>query len=138
MLPVRIVFFLVVNAFNDVLPVKATAMQGLLSLTGLVILFSFFRKKQALFSQETKIGRTMQYVGRRTLDIYLIHFFLLPRSLSIFTLFKDHPMPVIELLASSLIAILIIAVALIISNIIRLSPWLAHWLFGAKTSNQGL
>ncbi len=137
-LPICIVFFLVVNAFNDVLPVKATVMQGLLSLTGLIVLFSFFRKKQALFSQETKIGRTMQYVGRRTLDIYLIHFFLLPRSLSIFTLFKDHPMPVIELLASSIIAILIIAVALIISNIIRLSPWLAHWLFGAKTSNQGL
>ena len=132
LLPICIVFYLIVNAFGDVLPVKVTTMQGLLSLTGLVIVFSFFRNRQEWFSQETRLGRTMQFVGRRTLDIYLIHFFLLPRGLSAFTFFKDHPMPVIEFFASSAIAVLIIAVALLVSNIIRLSPWLAHWLFGAR------
>ena len=77
----------------------------------------------------------MQYVGRRTLDIYLIHFFLLPRALSEFTLFKDYPMPILEFAASALIAIIIIALCLLISNVIRLSPTLAHFLFGAKTEN---
>ena len=132
-LAVCIVFFILVNAFRDVLPVKTVIMKGMLALTGLVIMFTFFRNKQAVFSQETKLGRTMQYVGRRTLDIYLIHFFLLPRHLSEFTFFSDHPMPVIEFFVSSLIAIMVIAVCLVISNIFRLSPWLAHWLFGAKT-----
>ena len=133
LLAVCIVFFILVNAFRDVLPVKTVIMKGMLALTGLVIMFTFFRNKQAVFSRETKLGRTMQYVGRRTLDIYLIHFFLLPRSLSEFTFFSDHPMPVIEFFVSSLIAIMVIAVCLVISNIFRLSPWLAHWLFGAKT-----
>ena len=76
----------------------------------------------------------MQYTGRRTLDIYLIHYFLIPRNLSFITIFTDHPMPIIEAAASTLISILIIAVCLLISNIIRLSPWLAHWLFGAKSA----
>jgi peptidoglycan/LPS O-acetylase OafA/YrhL len=77
LLAVCIVFFILVNAFRDVLPVKTVIMKGMLALTGLVIMFTFFRNKQAVFSQETKLGRTMQYVGRRTLDIYLIHFFLI-------------------------------------------------------------
>ena len=132
LLPLCIALFVGVNAFDDVLPVDTVFFKGLLSLTGLVIMFTFFRNKQALFSQQTRLGRTMQYVGRRTLDIYLIHFFLLPRYLSEYTLFKDYPMPVIEFFVSSLIAVVIIAVCLLISNIIRLSPFLAHWLFGAK------
>lgn len=136
LLPVCIVFFLVVNALGDVLPVKTVVMKGLLSLSGLIVLFSFFRNKQALFSRKTRLGRTMQYVGRRTLDIYLLHFLLLPLNLSAITLFNDHPMPIIEFLASSFIAIAIIAVCLVISEIIRLSPWLAHWLFGAKTTDR--
>ena len=136
LLPLCIAIFFGVNAFADVLPIKTVPFKGLLALTGLVILFSFFRNKQALFSQETRLGRTMQYVGRRTLDIYLIHFFLLPRALSEFTLFRDYPMPVIEFIVSALIAVMIIAVCLLISNIIRLSPFLAHFLFGAKTPIQ--
>jgi hypothetical protein len=46
--------------------------------------------------------------------------------------FVDHPMPVIEATVSFILAGIIIAFCLVISNIIRLSPLLAHWLFGAK------
>ena len=130
-----VVFYLVVNTLGDVLPVRAIAMRGLLSLAGLVVVFSFFRSKQALFSRATALGRTMQYVGRRTLDIYLIHYFLIPMQLNFVTVFTDHPMPVIEAMVSSIIAIVIIAASLLVSEIIRLSPWLAHWLFGAKYRN---
>ena len=132
LLAVCIVFYLLVNALGDILPVKAIPMRGLLSLTGLVVVFSFFRNKQAWFSRETALGRTMQNVGRRTLDIYLIHYFLIPMGLSFITVFSDHPMPIIEALVSSVIAIVIIAASLLISEVIRLSPWLAHWLFGAR------
>ncbi|MBR4828594.1 MAG: hypothetical protein IKZ92_02175 [Muribaculaceae bacterium] len=75
-------------------------------------------------------------MGRRTLDIYLIHYFFLPLNLTFVTVFKDHPMPIIEAFVSSLIAIIIIAACLLVSNIIRLSPFLAHWLFGAKRELQ--
>ena len=132
LLAVCITFYLLVNALSDVLPVKEIPLRGLLSFTGLVIVFAFFHNKQDVFSQTTRIGRTMQYVGRRTLDIYLIHFFLIPKNLSFITVFTDHPMPIIEATVSSLIALLIMTASLLISNIIRLSPWLARWLFGAK------
>ena len=126
---VAVVFYLVVNSLGDVLPVKAVPMRGLLSLTGLTAVFAFFRSRQALFSRETALGRTMQYVGRRTLDIYLIHYFLIPVNLNFITVFTDHPMPIVEASVSSVIAVVIIAVSLLIGNIIRLSPWLAHGEF---------
>ena len=132
LLPVCIAFYLIVNALGGLLPVKAIPVRLLLSLTGLVAVFSFFRNKQDLFSHNSRLGRTMQYVGRRTLDIYLIHYFLVPTGLGFFTVFSDHPMPIIEATVSSGIAIIIIAASLLISSIIRLSPTLAHWLFGAK------
>jgi hypothetical protein len=46
--------------------------------------------------------------------------------------FVEHPMPVIEATVSFILAGIIIAFSLVISNIIRLSPLLAHWLFGAN------
>ncbi len=131
LLPVCIAIYLIVNIMGDVLPVKAIPIRLLLSLAGLVVVLAFFRNRQAWFSRDTKLGRTMQYVGRRTLDIYLIHYFLVPTGLSFITVFSDHPMPIIEALASSVIAVAIIAGSLLVSEIIRLSPWLAHWLFGA-------
>ena len=49
--------------------------------TGLIVVFSFFMSKEELFKSEGKfkwISQSMQYVGRHTLDIYLLHYFFLP------------------------------------------------------------
>ena len=128
-----ILFFFLVIPFQRVIPINSNILGFPLSLTGLVILFSFFRQNQAAFSSETRLGRVFQYTGRRTLDIYLIHYFLLPVQLKqAFTVFHDYSMPVIEFAVSTLIAIWIMAICLLIGNIIRLSPFLAHWIFGAK------
>ena len=133
LLPCCILFFFLEIPFFDVLHIDGNIIGFPMSLAGLVIMFSFFRKKQHLFSHETRLGSVFQYVGRRTLDIYLIHYFLLPVELrKVFTVFHDHSMPIIEFAVSTLIAFLIIAMCLLIGNIIRLSPLLAHWVFGAK------
>lgn len=132
LLPCCILFFFLEIPFFDVLHINGNIMGFPMSLAGLVIMFSFFRKKQVLFSHQTRVGRVFQYVGRRTLDIYLIHYFLIPDNLKFVTVFTDHPMPVIEATASAVISIIIIAFCLLIGNIIRLSPFLAHWMFGAK------
>lgn len=128
-----ILFFFLGIPFQNLIPVKNAIISFPLSLAGLVILFSFFRQKQDLFSSKTRLGRIFQYTGRRTLDIYLIHYFLLPLQLKeVVTVFHDYSMPIIEFAISTLIALLIMAVCLLIGNIIRLSPVLAHWIFGAK------
>ena len=132
LLAVCIMVFFLTNAFIDVIPVDVRIIRHLLSFPGLVVLFSFFRIHRHSFRKETVVGRTLQYIGKRTLDIYLIHFFLLPKQLEFITVFSDHPMPIIEAAVSLSIAALIVAACLLIGNIIRLSPLLAHWVFGAK------
>ena len=132
LLLVCILVFFGMAAFTKLVPINAKIKGFPSTIAGLVILFSFFRNKQALFSRETRLGRISQYVGRRTLDIYLIHYFILPKNLSFVTVFVDHPMPVIEAFVSMCIAIIVIGASLLIGNVIRLSPVLAHSIFGVK------
>ena len=136
LLAICIPFYFLVNAFRDLITINDIIVSLSLSLTGLTIVFAFFRKKQEIFTRETVLGKALQYIGRRTLDIYLIHYFLIPNNLDIVTVFVDHPMPIIEATASLLVTLLIIGGSLLISNIIRLSSFLAHWMFGAKYPTQ--
>ena len=136
LITVCLVFYFLGNAYIDYLPTDNGIPGLLLTFLGLIILFTFFRTNQQAFSKQKALGRTLQYVGRRTLDVYLIHYFLLPIQLGFITVFADHPMPIIEGTASLIISIIIVAVSLLIGNIIRLSPILAHWCFGVKYPNK--
>jgi len=127
-----IAFYFLVNIFRSFLPPDIRIIDLGITLSGLIVLFTFFKKKQTVFSKSNVFGKSLQYLGIRTLDVYLIHYFLIPRGLSFFTLFSDHPMPIIEATVSLLIAIIIVAASLLIGNIIRLSPFLAHFAFGVK------
>lgn len=140
-----LVLYFVLNVYKDIIPTESTignlvdfGVNFILSLTGLIILFAFFRTNQSLFTKDTKLGFSLQYIGRRTLDVYLIHYFLIPYQLSKSVhVFENYPMPIIEAVCSLMMALIIIAFCLLISNIIRLSPFLAHWLFGVKYKENG-
>lgn len=80
---------------------------------------------------ENCIGRFFQFVGRRSLEIYLLHYFLLP-DLTYAAEYVDTSSTILGLSISVLISILIIAVCLMIGNIIRLSPFLSSVLLGVK------
>ena len=132
-LTVCILFYFLVNGFRTLIPVNRSITELLLTLSALVFLFSFFRIHRARFSKKHALGRTLQYIGRRTLDVYLIHFFLVPEQLSHFnSVFLEHPMQIITDSCTLVLSLIIIAMSLLIGNIIRLSPMLAHWIFGAK------
>jgi hypothetical protein len=72
-------------------------------------------------------------VGTRTLDIYLLHYFFLPRFLMPYAdqlkAFDSHFVEFWVILGISLIVLLL---SLLASYIIRLSPFLGHYLFGVK------
>ena len=105
----------------------------IIALLGVLIVFCFFRKYQLSFTSETKSGCILQYIGRRTLDIYLIHYFFLPQNLDMVgKFFADNVNPAIEFAVSLILALVIVALCLIISNVIRISPILGHYLFGSK------
>lgn len=100
---------------------------------GAILSFAFFSKYEIAFRQTTYIGRGLQYIGRRTLDVYLLHFFFLPRNLEgLGCLIMGNDNPTVELFVSLTIAMMVVALCLLTSNIIRLSPTLAHWVLGAK------
>lgn len=100
---------------------------------GIVLVFTFFRKYQSAFTQASHKGRLLQYIGKRTLDIYLLHYFFLPRHLeAVGVFFKENPNPTIEFFVSVILSLMVIGLCLAASSVIRLSPVLAHWLFGVK------
>ena len=93
--------------------------------------FSVFRSYQQYFTKLTVIGASLQYIGRRTLDIYLIHFFFMP-NVPIIGMFFDkyrHNF-VLDTTISVAMALLIIGFCCISSNILRVSPFFKKWLFG--------
>lgn len=105
-------------------------------LLGIITVFAFFRRHQSVFTKDMWIGRSLQYVGRRTLDIYLLHYFFLPHNIKMVgNFFTTNINPTIEIFVTLSLAILVVILCLLTSNIIRLSPLLGHWLFGAKPGN---
>ena len=97
----------------------------------LTIVFMYFRHYAPYFSKMTFFGSTLQYIGRRTLDIYLIHFLFLPDLPAVGAFFKlnKHNFA-IDTTLSVLIALIVIAFCIITSNILRISPLFRKYLFG--------
>ncbi len=96
-----------------------------------IIVLMFFRFYKDSFSRNTIIGQSLQYIGTRTLDIYLIHFILLPVLPSIGSFLSLYrPNFLLEIVLSLLVSLIVIGGCLIISNILRVSPILSKYLFG--------
>ena len=97
----------------------------------LTIVFMYFRTYQQYFTKFTMMGATLQYIGRRTLDIYLIHFLFMPDLPHIGAFFNAHTHNfVVDTTLSILVGLVIIVFSIITSNILRISPFFKKWLFG--------
>jgi fucose 4-O-acetylase-like acetyltransferase len=100
--------------------------------TGMWMVFTAFRLS-ASWLQKLHLSKPLQYVGTRTLDIYLLHFFFLPRFLETYTSqLKAFDSQFLEFLVIMAISLIILALCLLASYVIRLSPFLGHYLFGVK------
>ena len=110
-----------------------------LGFAGICVVFTFFRSHETLFSRDRVLGRVSQFVGRRTLDIYLLHYFFLPWNLGfIGPILKQYDNRVIDVLVMLPLSVWIIAICLLVSEILRLSPLLRHYLFGVQKSSNFL
>jgi hypothetical protein len=97
----------------------------------LTITFMYFRCYQQYFTKLSPIGASLQYIGRRTLDIYLIHFLFLPNLPQVGSYFNAHSHNfVIDTTLSVLVGLIVIGFCCIMSNILRISPIFKKWLFG--------
>lgn len=99
---------------------------------GLLVIYITFYHYQDFFNKDTCFNRALLFIGRRTLDIYLIHYFLLPNLQFLKPLLEPTNMMLIQFTLATLISIIIIFLCLLISNVIRTSDYLGHYLLGAK------
>ena len=102
-------------------------------LLGLTMVFTFFRLLSHYFTKDRWLGRSLQYVGTRTLDIYLLHYFLLPRFLMKYReTFQAYDSQWMDFFVVMTISLIVVVGCLLVSYVIRLSPFLGHYLFGVK------
>lgn len=97
---------------------------------GLLMAYNTFKTYQNSFTSEKRTGRVLQLIGKRTLDIYILHYFFLPNIPQVGNMLLGGNKVILELGIGLTISFLIIGLCLIISSILRTSPFLAKWLFG--------
>ena len=99
---------------------------------GLFVVFLFFLTKKDFFAGQNIISKMLQFVGRRTLDIYLLHYFFIPVMPYISLYVAPSNMIIIQLVFTLFITMLIVCVCLLCSEILRCSNTLSYILFGCK------
>lgn len=100
---------------------------------GILTVFGLFRRYSEFFGENRYIGKPLQFVGRNTLDIYLLHYFvLLNMPIVLRPYIADTSNIFTPLVVGLTVAVLVVAISLLISRIIRLSDHLAYYLLGAR------
>ena len=90
----------------------------------------FFRHYHEFFEQ-TRFGQGLQFIGRRTLDIYLLHYFFLPKLPMVGEFFRVNRQNfILDTTASLAVALLVVAFCIVTSQLLRVSPFLKKYLFG--------
>ena len=110
---------------------RTTAMYALL-----LLVVMFFRHYQAWFGEGQRAGRFLSFIGMRTLDIYLLHFLLLPQMPQVGEwLNANQPNFLLSIVLSVSVALIVIAFCLLASQLLRVSPFLQLYLFGKATNS---
>ncbi len=131
---VMIVLFTAIIVWPTVLSVNGIEYIAYLiaGLSGTIICFTYFRTHQEYFSRNTWYGRGLQLIGRRTLDIYLIHYFVLPYNLVRPDVWLQYHHNTLFVPLALILAFWVILISLLISSLLRVSPLLAKYLLGGK------
>lgn len=104
----------------------------IISYCGVLLMLALFYSASNYWNSKSTISKWLCFTGRRTLDIYMLHYFFLPTLPVAGEWIMPNSMFLFQLLVPGGIALTITILCLIISNGIRISPLLAQWLFGAR------
>ena len=103
---------------------------------GLLIVVICFYKNRNYFEKDNTVTRILSLIGRRSLDIYMIHNFLLPHLNVLSPWLQDKYNFVLEFWLLFVITALIITFALMIGGILRNSRFLGICLLGVKAAKK--
>lgn len=102
----------------------------------LLIIWKLFDSYPQL-SKTSAIGRFFTLVGRRSLDVYFIHYFFIPKDLSSWGIyFQSIDGVFISYLCAVLLSIPLIYISMGIGYILRLSPITSKLLLGVSDNKQ--
>lgn len=119
------ILFVFFNQFNWKI---GNAIQGY---CGILAIFAIFSYYQNVFDTSTRIGICLSYVGKRTLPIYLLHYFIIYGFESLnFVALKVTESDISGFLFISIFSICIIIICLLIEKILRVAPPLYFALLG--------
>jgi len=98
----------------------------------LMTVISIFYGYRERFSNSTKVSVVLRFIGRRTLDIYMIHYFFIPDLSILAPWLQTGNRIIIQAIIASTLTAAIVSMCLLISAMLRKSSILASWLFGVK------
>ena len=116
---------------NDLLLIYRSIQDILIGIFGICIVYNFFRKNSSLFSKDRFVGRQLQRIGSRTLDIYMLHYFFLTKIPISFNFNRGANM-VCELFCVAILAVFTTYCTLLVSDILRTSRSFSYYMFGAS------
>lgn len=103
----------------------------ILGVLGICIVYNFFRKNSSWFSNETMLGKQLQRIGSRTLDVYMLHYFFLTK-ISFLHNWVSRGNIICELFCVGIISVIITYCTLFVSDILRTSRFVSVYLFGSS------
>ncbi len=127
---VSVVLITSINLVEESFMVKYVVRSMIVRYAGLFVVFAFFAGKEDFFNRDNRVVKCMTFVGRRTLDIYMLHYFLIGAFPLLVPLAQQNA--VMELSISVALTVIMLSVTLLMSEVIRSSNFLAHYLFGVK------
>lgn len=98
----------------------------------LITVVCVFFSNRSYFQKDTRCSRWMCFIGQRTLDIYMIHYFFLPDLKFMHSWIAGNSMFIIQLIIAGTLSCIIVAASLVVSSVLRKSTTLESWLFGVK------
>jgi len=105
---------------------------GLMRIALIFLLFYCFQKSEEYWTRNTLVPTIFRTVGRRTLDIYMIHYFFIWPAITPLTEFltawKNEMLIIPICLIFTAIAI---SLSLLVSHLLRSSKFLSKWLFAS-------
>lgn len=122
--------YIIITDMN-VLPLKYP-----LGIIGVAAMLSIFYVNRDFFSKKSKTPRALTFIGRRTLDIYFLHYFFIPNLMFMTPYLIGPDRCYFQALAGLIITVLIVPLCLGIGSVLRKDPQLGSWLFGAKLTEK--
>lgn len=97
-----------------------------------VAIFALFSNHSDYWNRKGMLQKCAMFIGRRTLDLYMIHYFFLPSLPAVGEYFANGQNYTLEFLVVVTLTLVITGCSLAVSAFLRTSPILAKYLFGVS------